>query len=100
MVLNAMPAGDEAQVIRNEVLRRQAIGRDLLAARFERAKREGDLLPTVNVDGLVRFVQSLMHGILTQGAAGASPGELEALVESSLTMWTASVNLPIGKTKA
>lgn len=100
MVLNAMPAGDEAQVIRNEVLRRQAIGRDLLAARFGRAKREGDLLPTVNVDGLVRFVQSLMHGILTQGAAGASPSELEALVESSLTMWTASADLSIGKTKA
>ncbi|WP_209891322.1 TetR/AcrR family transcriptional regulator [Rhizobium leguminosarum] len=97
MVLNAMQGGDEAQAIRNEVLRRQAIGRDLLAARFERAKREGDLLPTVNVDGLVRFVQSLMHGILTQGGAGASPSELEALVESSLTMWTASAGLSSGK---
>jgi AcrR family transcriptional regulator len=97
MVLNAMQGADEAQAIRNEVLRRQAIGRELLAARFERAKREDDLLPTVNVDGLVRFVQSLMHGILTQGAAGASPSELEGLVESSLAMWTASAPLPIGK---
>lgn len=97
MVLNAMQGGDEAQAIRNEVLRRQAIGRELLAARFERAKSEGDLLPTVNVDGLVRFVQSLMHGILTQGGAGASPSELEALVESSLTMWTASADLSLGK---
>jgi AcrR family transcriptional regulator len=97
MVLNAMQGGDEAQAARNEVLRRQAIGRDLLAARFERAKCEGDLLPTVNVNGLVRFVQSLMHGILAQGAAGASPSELEGLVESSLTMWTASTDLSIGK---
>ncbi|WP_192355724.1 TetR/AcrR family transcriptional regulator [Mesorhizobium mediterraneum] len=97
MVLNAMQGGDEAQAIRNEVLRRQAIGRDLLAARFERAKCEGDLLPTINVDGLVRFVQSLMHGILSQGAAGASASELEGLVESSLAMWTASAELPIGK---
>ncbi|WP_105434592.1 TetR/AcrR family transcriptional regulator [Neorhizobium tomejilense] len=97
MVLNAMQGGDEAQPIRNEVLRRQAIGRDLLAARFERAKRDGDLLPTVNVEGLVRFVQSLMHGILMQGGAGASQRELEALVESSLAMWTASAELPVSK---
>lgn len=92
-----MQGGDEAQPIRNEVLRRQAIGRDVLAARFERAKRDGDLLPTVNVEGLVRFVQSLMHGILMQGGAGANQRELEALVESSLAMWTASAQLPVSK---
>lgn len=97
MVLNSMPGGDEAQVIRNEILRRQGVGRDLLAARFERAKIEGDLLPTVNIDGLVRFVQSMMNGILMQGAAGASRSELEGLVESSLAMWTASARLSIGK---
>ncbi|MCK1385603.1 TetR/AcrR family transcriptional regulator [Bradyrhizobium sp. 21] len=97
MVLNAMQGGDEARVIRDEILRRQAIGRELLAARFEQAKREGDLLPTVNVPGLVRFIQSLMHGILMQGAAGASPSELEGLVESGLAMWTASADLPTGK---
>ncbi|MHA6688272.1 TetR/AcrR family transcriptional regulator [Mesorhizobium sp. A556] len=97
MVLNSMPGGDEAQVIRNEILRRQAVGRDLFAARFERAKIEGDLLPTVNIDGLVRFVQSMMNGILMQAAGGASRSELEGLVESSLAMWTASADLPIGK---
>jgi AcrR family transcriptional regulator len=97
MVLNSMQGGDEAQVIRSEILRRQAIGRNVLAARFERAKCEGDLLPTVNVDGLARFVQSLISGILMQGAAGASPSELEGLVESALTMWVESASIPIGK---
>lgn len=96
IVLNAMQAGEEAESIRSEVLRRMALGHDLLVERFERAKVEGDLLPTVNVDGLARFVQSLVHGVITQGAAGASESELRALVESSLTMWTAS-QLPIGK---
>jgi hypothetical protein len=38
-----------------------------------------------------------MHGILMQGGAGASQRELEALVKSSLTMWTASAELPISK---
>ncbi len=90
MVLNGMLAGDEARPIRDEILRLQAVGRGLLAARFERAQREGDLLPTVDAGGLARFVQSLMHGIIMQGAAGASPSELEGLVESSLTMWAAS----------
>ncbi|TAX62939.1 TetR/AcrR family transcriptional regulator [Rhizobium ruizarguesonis] len=97
MVLNAIQGGDEAEPIRHEVRRRQAMGREVLAARFERAKKEGDLSPNVNVEGLVRFVQSLLHGILSQGGAGASPGELEALVESSIAMWTASVNLSTGK---
>lgn len=97
MVLNAMQGADEAQAIRTEILRRQALGRGMLAARFERAKREGDLAPTVDVEGLVRFIQSLMHGILMQGAAGASPGELTALADTSLTMWTAVAGLPIGK---
>jgi hypothetical protein len=51
----------------------------------------------MNVEGLVRFVQSIMHGILMQGGAGASQSELEALVESSLAMWTASADLSVGK---
>jgi AcrR family transcriptional regulator len=97
IVVNSMQGDDEAQPIREEILRRQAIGRSAMAARFERAKREGDLLPTMNVEGLVRFVQSIMHGILIQGGAGASQSELEALVESSLAMWTASADLSISK---
>lgn len=90
MVLNAMQGDDEAQPIRNEILKRQAMGREMLAARFERAKREGDVLATINIEGLVRLIQSLMNGILIQGAAGASADELSALADSSLTMWTAS----------
>jgi AcrR family transcriptional regulator len=90
MVLNAMPAGAEAELVRSEVLKRLAVGHHLLVERFERAKVEGDLLPDVNVDGLARFVQALVNGLITQGAAGASESELRALVESSLTMWTAS----------
>lgn len=97
MVLNSMQGGDEAEAIRNEVLRRQALGREALAARFEKAKSDGDLLPATNVNGLVRLIQSLMSGIQMQGAAGASPSELEGLVESSLAMWTASNDLPTGK---
>jgi hypothetical protein len=42
-------------------------------------------------------LQSLMHGILMQGGAGANQRELEALVESSLAMWTASAQLPVSK---
>lgn len=90
VVLNAMQTGDEAENIRNEVLKRLAHGHDLLVERFERAKVEGDLLPTVNVEGLARFVQSQVNGILMLGAAGASESELQALLESSLAMWTAS----------
>jgi AcrR family transcriptional regulator len=90
IVLNAMQAGEEAATIRSEILKRLALGHDLLVERFERAKAEGDLLPTVNAEGLARFVQSLVNGILMQGAAGASESELRALVESSLAMWTAS----------
>jgi AcrR family transcriptional regulator len=97
IVRNAMQGGDDARVIRDEIFRRQAIGRDLLATRFEQAKREGDLLPHVDVDSLARFVQSLLSGILTQGAAGASQSELEGLVERCMAMWTASAALPISK---
>lgn len=97
MVLNGMQGDDEARAIRAEILRRQALGRGVLAARFERAKREGDLLPTVDVEGLVRFIQSLMHGILMQGAAGASPTELTVLADMSLNMWTAFAGLSVSK---
>jgi AcrR family transcriptional regulator len=86
---NAMQGGDEARAIREEVMKRQAYARTMLAARFEHAKAEGDLSPSVNVDGLVRFVQSLVDGIMAQGGAGASKAELEGLVETSLAMWAA-----------
>ena len=96
IVLNAMQAGEEAESVRNEALARLAAGHDLLVGRFERARIEGDLPETVSADGLARSVQSLVNGIIIQGASGASENDLKALVDSSLTMWTVN-SLPLGK---
>jgi TetR/AcrR family transcriptional regulator, copper-responsive repressor len=85
--LNSMQGSDEAQVIRNEVLRRAAAARELMVARFARARQEGDLPSSVDPEGLARLLESVMYGIVAQGAAGANEAELRSLAATYLATW-------------
>jgi AcrR family transcriptional regulator len=85
--LNAMQGSDEAQGVRSEVLQRASVARSLMVARFAQAREQGDLPTSVDPNGLARLVESVMYGLVAQGAAGASRSELEALAASCLAIW-------------
>jgi AcrR family transcriptional regulator len=85
-VMTTMQGSAEVKPIREEVFARHAIGHAAFVARFERAKAESDLAPSADSEGLARLVAAMAQGII-QASSGATPAELQALVNSALAMW-------------
>lgn len=86
-VISAVACGAEAESIRREVLDRGKVARVALVERLERAKAEGDLPDTADVEGLTSFLYAIIQGMAVQAGAGATRAELERLIETSMAMW-------------
>ncbi|WP_339705153.1 TetR/AcrR family transcriptional regulator [uncultured Sphingosinicella sp.] len=86
-VISAVACGAEAECIRLEVLERGKVARRALVQRFERAKTEGDLPESVDVEGLTSFLYALLQGMAVQAGAGATRADLERMIETSMMMW-------------
>jgi hypothetical protein len=82
-----MQLSDETRGIRAEVAARSAMGTAAVVTRFERAKAEGDLPQSAEPLGLARMLLAVTHGLIVQSGLGASPVELNALVDSALAVW-------------
>ena len=86
-VISSMACGAEAESIRADVIARRASSQAALIGRFEQAKREGDLPAHIDVPGLTSYLYALLQGMAVQAGSGASRGDLERLVETSLAVW-------------
>ncbi len=86
-VISSVACGAEAESIRHEVLERGKVARKALVERLERAKAEGDLPATADVEGLTSFLYAIVQGMAVQAGAGATRADLERLVDTSLAMW-------------
>lgn len=86
-VISSVACGPEAESIRQEVLKRGRVARKALVERLERAKAEGDLPETADVEGLTSFLYAIIQGMAVQAGAGATRADLERLVETSMAMW-------------
>lgn len=65
----------------------RAGGFDLLKARFDRAKSDGDLETTADTTKLARFVQTVQSGMAIRARDGADRAELLAVAEIALSSW-------------
>ena len=65
----------------------RAGGFDLLKARFDRAKNDGDLKATVDTTKLARFVQTVQSGMAIRARDGADRAELHDVAEIALSAW-------------
>jgi AcrR family transcriptional regulator len=65
----------------------RAGGFELLKARFEKAKGDGDLAGTVDTTKLARFVQTVQSGMAIRARDRADRMELEAVAELALAGW-------------
>ncbi|TIR27838.1 MAG: TetR/AcrR family transcriptional regulator [Mesorhizobium sp.] len=65
----------------------RAGGFDLLKARFDKAKRDGDLQATADTTKLARFVQTVQSGMAIRARDGADRAELAAVAEIALSGW-------------
>jgi AcrR family transcriptional regulator len=86
-VISVSACGVEAESIKAEVVARRAPSEKALIERFERAKAEGDLPETLEPEALVRYLFALMQGLSVQAGSGATCGQLQQLVETSLSVW-------------
>ena len=65
----------------------RAGGFDLLKARFDAAKSDGDLEPTIDTTSLARFVQIVQSGMAIRARDGADRTELLVAAELALSGW-------------
>jgi len=86
-VISSVACSAEAESIRADVLARRASSEAALRQRFERAQAEGELPGHLDAAALTRYLLALLQGLTVQAGAGASPAELEQLVETSLSLW-------------
>lgn len=83
----ALACSEDAEPIRQELVRRRAANEAALLVRLERAKAEHDLPADVNCVTLAGFVMTLSHGLAVKAKAGASRKLLQSLVSYVLDTW-------------
>lgn len=65
----------------------RAGGFDILKARFDAARSDGDLEPTADTTKLARFVQIVQSGMAIRARDGADRAELHAVAEMAVSGW-------------
>ncbi|PZO77253.1 TetR/AcrR family transcriptional regulator [Sphingomonas hankookensis] len=86
-VISITACGAEAVSIKADVVQRRASSQAALVARFEQAKRAGDLPDHVDIPGLTAYLYAILQGMAVQAGSGATRADLERVVETSLMMW-------------
>ncbi|MEG3165669.1 TetR/AcrR family transcriptional regulator [Sphingomonas sp. PB2P19] len=86
-VISTAACGAEAESIKAEVVKRRASSESAVIQRFERAAADGELPEGMTPAALVRYLFALLQGLALQGGSGATCGELNQLVETSLAVW-------------
>lgn len=86
-VISSVACVAEADAIRADVLARRKSSQRALIARFDRAKRDGDLPADADSAGLASYLFAVTQGLLVQAGSGAPRAELESILDASLAMW-------------
>ncbi|QXJ20838.1 TetR/AcrR family transcriptional regulator [Actinomadura graeca] len=87
VVQGALATGAQNAHVQEEIAARRRSGEAELAARFERARAEGDLPPDADCAALARYVWSISYGLSVQAAGGVSRGDLNRVAALALSTW-------------
>ncbi|WP_197062303.1 TetR/AcrR family transcriptional regulator [Dickeya chrysanthemi] len=80
--------GEEGNTTLGELVRDgRAQARRKLELRFSQAVSEGDLVASVNINGLARYVLAVQGGMVLQARDGASRAELEKVARYAMLGW-------------
>lgn len=86
-VISSVACGDDAQVIREEVIARRQSSHRAMIERFERARDDGDFGDEIQIDDLINYLFAFLHGLAVQASSGASHAQLERSVDVALKLW-------------
>ena len=89
LIQAALTGGEDCACAKKELDRLREDGMASLRERFERAKAEGDLPPTIIPAAMAQYVSCLLSGMSLQAASGASAAELKSVVDLALASWPA-----------
>ena len=89
LVGGSLTCGDEAERMRQELVRRRGLSENALRQRFERARAEGDLPPDACPDDLARFLATVQQGMSVQAVGGACRESLDRVAAVALRAWPA-----------
>jgi AcrR family transcriptional regulator len=90
IVQGALSCGEEAEGVRETLIKFRKGYEDLLAKRFEKAKQEGDLPDTIMAKDLAKFLAILHQGMSVQATSGATKEDLLAVSHIALKNWPTS----------
>lgn len=86
-VQGALACGDAAASIKAELCTRQARWQTALQRRFERARRDGDLIESADCAELAQYIATVMQGMAVQAAGGATRHQLHKVAHLALQGW-------------
>ena len=84
LIQTALIGGEDCACAKQEVDRLREEGMAHMRERFERAKAEGDLPPSIAPAALAQYVFCLLSGMSVQAASGMSGEELDRVVDLAL----------------
>lgn len=86
-IISSVACGPAADSIRSDLMERRQSSQRALCDRMRRAQGEGDLPASTDVDALCAYLGAILQGMSVQAGSGATKEQLEAVVETSLSMW-------------
>lgn len=84
IVQGALSCSEAAATVKEALLNRRVEGEQKLCERFERAKQEGDLPASVDVETLARYIGTVLQGMAIQANNGASAEQLRQVAALTL----------------
>jgi AcrR family transcriptional regulator len=98
MLQGGISCGDDT--IPDMLAKHRAEKEAMLRARFEQAKKLGDLPKTSDPAALARYLSVMANGICVQAAAGASTKELREVATIALANWPGAADAGARKSRA
>jgi AcrR family transcriptional regulator len=90
IVQAALSDSEGSQLVKDLLAKYRYSYEQLLAKRFGKAKKEGDLPDDANAETLAKFLSTLHQGMSIQVTSGTSKRELMQIVELALKSWPTS----------
>jgi AcrR family transcriptional regulator len=86
-VQGALACGDEADPIRQELIKSRNDFRVTLQTRLERAQQENDLPQQFDPGELAQYFVTIIQGMAVQAASGATRDDLQRVIDLAMSIW-------------
>ncbi|MFE9425018.1 TetR/AcrR family transcriptional regulator [Kitasatospora sp. NPDC006697] len=87
LIQSALTTSAQSEPVRAEVRARRLASQEMLLARFERAREEGEFAPEVDVLDLARYISTVSYGLAVQAANGTDAAALNRTVDLAFRAW-------------